>query len=378
MKKLLITSTDVMMIQFIVPHVIYLKEHGFYVDVACSSAAGYQNENYLNKIQDAIGKDSHVYSVRTERSPYTLGNRKGYSDLCEIIKEGGYEIVWTNEPVMGVMTRLACRKARKNKQLKVLYMAHGYHFFRGAPIINWVVYPIEKILSKYCDAICLINWEDYNFTKKHFAKTPAYHIDGIGLDTQKFSNIEVNVIEKRKELGFSSDDILLLSVGELQYRKNHKVIIEAISRINNPKIKYIICGCGELEAYLMELAQKLHVEKQLFLLGHRYDIAEILKSVDIFVHPSLREGLGIAALEAMSAGLPLVTSNIQGIKDFVIDRQTGYSLCPNDVDGFKNAIQTLIDNPELRQSITKKNVEYVKKYDIAESTKQVYSILEEL
>lgn len=376
--NILVTSTDVMMIQFIVPHIINLKKKGYHIDIACSGAAGYQNENYLEKISEQLGTDTKVNFVRTERNPLSLHNYEGYKDLRRIINEGQYDLIWTNEPVMGVMTRLAARKTRKENNTKLMYLVHGFHFFKGAPKINWIAYPVEKFMSKYCDAMTMINWEDYHFTKKHFPKVPVYHIDGIGLDTNKFADVVVDKAKKRNELGFSSDDVLLLSVGELQYRKNHEVVIRALAQLKDTRIKYIICGCGELGDYIQGLAEKLGVEKQLFLLGHRYDIAEILKTVDVFAHPSIREGLGIAAIEAMSAGLPIVTSNVQGIPDYSINGETGYCLDPHDIDGFANAIRTLVDSKELRDRIAKHNVVAAKKYDICNSCKQVEAIIGEI
>lgn len=375
-KKILISSTDVMMIQFLVPHVLYLNELGYQVDVACSCAEGYQNEGYEQKIKGKLPDNSTFYPVRTERNPFSLQNIKGYRDLEQIINSKKFDLVWTNEPVMGVMTRLASRKFRRNGG-KVMYMAHGYHFFKGAPKRNWLYYPIEKIMSSMCDAITVINWEDYYFTQKHF-RVPVFHIDGIGLNIKKYDRVDVNVENKRRQLNINMDDILILSVGELQNRKNHRVIIEALGQINNPKLKYIVCGRGELLEEYKELCHKLKIEDNVQFLGHRYDIDEILAVSDIFAHPSQREGLGIAAIEAMASGLPLITSNVQGIKDYVKDGINGYSFEPYDVEGYKRAIEVLSNDKEQRIKIGLVNKESAKKYDIKQSCVSVEKIIREL
>ena len=325
-KQILITSTDVMMIQFLVPHVLYLLDNGANVDVACSKAEGYQNEGYKEKIKEMLPKSVSFYEIRTERTPFSIKNISGLIDLKSVLKNKKYDLIWTNEPVMGVMTRLAACDSRKQGSV-VMYLAHGYHFFKGAPKKNWIYYPVEKFMSRYCDLITVINWEDFYFTKKHFKK-PVYHIDGIGLCLDKYTQVQVDYKMKRKELGVKEDDILIVSVGELQHRKNHAVILRAIAGLNNSNLKYIICGRGELEDDLLRLARELQIDNQLQLLGHRYDIPEILAVADIFAHPSQREGLGIAAIEAMAAGLPLITSNIQGIKDYVVNEKNGYSYAP--------------------------------------------------
>lgn len=374
-KRILITSTDVMMFQFLLPHALHLIGKGYAVDVACSSAEGYQKEGYLETIRERLPKDSRVYPVDTQRSPFSLRNIRGYRQLRTIIREGRYDLIWTNEPVMGVMTRLAAREARKKDGTRVFYLVHGYHFYRGAPKKNWMYYPVEKFMSRYCDCMGMINWEDYGFTRKKMPRMRVEHIDGIGFDISRFRDAECSRDAKRAELGIAPEDCFVLSVGELQTRKNHEPVIRAVAKLNDPHVKYCICGRGELLEPLQKLCRNLNIENQVRFLGHRYDIREILKAADIFAHPSLREGLGIAALEAMAAGLPLVTSDIQGIKDFMEDGKTGYCFSPSDVDGYAKAIALLMKNKELRASIGKYNQTAVQKYSLKNSMQEVETIL---
>jgi glycosyltransferase EpsD len=377
MKRILITSTDVMMYLFLLPHVKYLVDNNYHVDIACSSAEGFKKEGYEGYLRNNIPLSSKYFHLSAERSPFALrSNIKGYRQLCKIIKEGSYDAVWTNEPVMGVITRLAASKQRK-KGLKMLYLAHGYHFFKGAPLGNWLFYPVEKIMSRYCDMMVMINWEDYHFTQKYFRK-PVKHINGIGLDISKFKNTSVDFKIKRSELNVGINDFLILSAGELIPRKNQESIIKAIASLNDPKIKYIICGVGERLEFLKSLSKKLKIENRVQFIGLRYDIGEILKVSDIFAHPSKREGLGIAPIEAMAARLPIVTSNIQGIKDFSINGKTGYSLDPNDVGGYAVAIKKLVNNPALRKSIGEYNLIAVEKYGIDKSTSDMEIIIKQL
>lgn len=376
MKRILITSTDVMMYLFLLPHVKFLVRNNYHVDVACSSPKGFRAEGYEEYIRKNIPIGSEYYHLSSERSPFSLYNIKGYKQLCKIIEQGLYDLVWTNEPVIGVITRLAASRHRK-KRLKVLYLAHGYHFFKGTPINNWVYYPVEKYMSRYCDMMVMINWEDYYLTQKYFRK-PVKHIDGIGLDIRKFKNVSVDYNKKRNELGVGVNDVLLLSVGELMNHKNHESIIRAVAILNDPKIKYIICGMGELFQYLKKLSKKLKIENSVQFLGYRYDIGEILTVADIFAHPSKREGLGIASLEAMTIGLPLVTSNIHGLKDYSINGKTGYCLDPNDISGYAMAIQKLANNPELRKKIGKFNMKVVEKYSVDKSTSDMETIIKQL
>lgn len=377
MKKILITSTDVMMYLFLYPHVNYLLKREYHVDIACSSPKGFKTENYGERLREKLPKKSKYFYLSAERSPLSIYyNLKAYRQLCNIIKYGNYDLVWTNEPVIGVLTRLASKKYRK-KGLKVLYLAHGFHFFKGAPKFNWIYYPIEKFMSKYCDLMVMINKEDYKLTKKHFKK-PVKRIHGIGLDIEKFKNISINTSSKRKELNISDSDVVIVSVGELMHHKNHEVIIKAISLLKNNNIKYIICGMGERLKFLKSLSIKLKVEKKVYFLGYRNDVGEVLLASDIFAHPSRREGLGVASLEAMTLGLPIITSNVHGIKDYSLDNKTGYCLDPEDIKGFAKALKTLINDNKLRSSMGIYNKTVVEKYSIKNSTNDMELIIKEL
>lgn len=370
MKRLLLTCTDLMTIQFMVPHIRYLAANGFSVELACSVVG-----DRLEDVKKAVGDVAKIHTLRLVRSPFSPTNVKGYGDLKNLLSENHYDVIWTNEPVMGVMTRLAARKARK-KGTKVIYMAHGFHFFKGAPLFNWLMWaPLEIIMSRFNDILVTINWEDYNWAKKHTYTPVIEHIDGIGVDfTQRESVISRE--EKREQLGIAPSDILVLSVGELQKRKNHEVIIKAIAKLNNPNIKYIICGQGVLENYLIKLSKSLNLQNQFFLLGYRQDIPEIMTACDIFAHPSVREGLGLASLEAMASGLPLITSNVQGVPDYVENGVTGYMCDPRDVETFAKNMNILVGDEALRRKIAATNVTYVQKYRVEEIQPVIKGIID--
>ena len=247
-----------------------------------------------------------------------------------------------------MLTRLAAREARK-KGTKVIYTAHGFHFFKGAPLINWILfYPVEKFCARFTDVLITINQEDYKRAQKFKAGKVEY-IPGVGIDTKKFSEVVVDKSAKRKELGVPVDAFLVLSVGELNKNKNHDTVIKAIAKLNNPNVYYVICGQGTLENYLKDLINELGLEKQVKLLGYRRDIAEISKTSDIFVFPSFREGLSVALMEAMALGLPVVCSKIRGNVDLIEDGKGGYLVEPDDVEGFINAIRRIINENRLKQ-----------------------------
>lgn len=368
-KRILITSTDLMMIQFLVPHVINLADNGYEIEIACSNVGG-KIEQIKERLKNTVKK---IHVVKLARNPFTLRNFKGYKEMKQIINNGDYDIIWTNEPVMGVVTRLAAKLARR-RGTKVLYMVHGFHFFTGAPIINWLIYyPVEKIMAKYADMIVTVNHEDYKRARSMNVKRVEY-IHGIGINTDRLS-AENNSVDIRKELGLSSEDFLIISVGELNKNKNQKTIIKALAQIKDSAIHYLLCGKGNQLESLKKQVIAEGLEKQIHFLGYRTDVLDICRQADVYVMPSYREGLPVASLEAMYCGLPLLTSNIRGLVDVMENGSSGYMYSPDDYKGFADGLCKLLTDPELRKKMGKRNQEYVKQYCIDATKKEVLNLV---
>lgn len=371
-KRILVTSTDLMMVQFLVPHVINLAAHGFDVEIACSDVGG-RMEEIRQKLKSYVRA---IHMVRLVRSPASPTNLHGYQDMKKVISDGQYDIIWTNEPVMGVVTRLAARKARKNGA-KVLYMVHGFQFFIGAPKKDWLFfYPVEKLMSCFCDEIITINQEDYQRAQEKMYVQSVKYIHGIGVDTSRLNsvNIRCNI---REELGLSEDVFLVLSVGELLPRKNQQVIIQALGKLQDSDIHYILCGKGAQLHELEVLAKKQGVENRVHFWGYRRDVLDIYGQVDLFAFPSRREGLGLAGLEAMYCGLPLVSSNTSGPRDYMVNGKTGFMYDPDDAEGFANGIRKMKENPLFRKKCGEYNRTAVIPFCLEKSKDEILELFSE-
>ncbi|MGL5384022.1 MAG: glycosyltransferase family 4 protein [Culicoidibacterales bacterium] len=307
------------------------------------------------------------------RSPVSMKNIKAKKQLKTIIKKYHFDIIHCHTPVAGVITRLISKKS----QSKIIYTAHGFHFFAGGSKLNWLIYyPIEKWLSRYTDVLVTINKEDYlRADQKFHAKKTAY-IPGVGVDFDKFTPSHFDKNTKLKELGIDERQIVLLSVGELNKNKNHEVIIRAIKKLDNSQLQYVIAGKGNLDQYLQTLIEELNLTQQVKLLGYRTDIHELCQVCDVFCFPSYREGLGLAAIEALAAGKPLITGTTRGIDDYSVDGVTGFKSQDYSVEGFTEAIQKYLDNRELFDPNLLKNE--AKKFSNAEVQKIMNQIYEEI
>ena len=265
------------------------------------------------------------------------------------------------------LTRLAAEDARK-KGSKVFYTAHGFHFYDGAPLVNWLTYyPVEKYLARKTDVLITINKEDYNRAKKFKAGKVVY-VPGVGIDLSKFESKPYIRNQKRQELGFKEDDFLLFSVGELIERKNHRVVLEAIARLKGETIYehlyYLICGIGVLEDELNKLASDLGIEDHVHFLGYRHDISDLCNAADVFVFMSHQEGLPVALMEAMACGLPAICSKIRGNTDLIEDGKNGL-FAKNDPEDVSQKIEKLVKDPELRRKLSANALQTIKHYDLS-------------
>lgn len=353
---------------FHLPYLEMFKNKGFKTYVCAKN-------DFENKEECIIPYCDEYYDIPFERSPFNFKNIQAYRKLKKIIKREKFDIIHCHTPVASILTRLGAIKSR-NYGTKVIYTAHGFHFYKGAPLINWLLYyPIEKFCSYFTDILITINKEDYTLAINNMKPKKIYYVPGVGIDVDKFSNIALDKEKKREELGISENDIMLLSVGELNKNKNHEIVLRALSRIDKKDIHYFIAGKGDLKDYLIKLAQDLNIQDRVHFLGFRNDIDEIYKVADIFCFPSFREGLSVSLMEAMAAGLPIICSNIRGNNDLIEDEVNGFLCNYDSIDNFRKSIEKLINDSELKERFGIQNKNRVLKLDtknIIEEIERIY------
>lgn len=316
------------------------------------------------------------FDIPFVRAPYHPRNLLCYRQLKRVIDEGGYSLIHCHTPVGGVLGRLAARKARKNGT-RVLYTAHGFHFFQGAPLKNWLLYyPVEKLCAPLADGILTINEEDYRLAEQNLKTGRIFKLSGVGVDVDRLAQAQSKRQALREECGIGADEKIVLSVGELSARKNQKVIIKALTCPGMERVHYVIAGEGALRQELESYAAELRVRDRLHLLGFRSDIAELLKSSDVFAFPSYQEGLPVSVMEAMAVGVPVVASRIRGNVDLIDEEKGGVLFAPTDGDGFARGVVRLLGDPELTARFVEYSSNKIRDYDervVIDQLREVYT-----
>lgn len=362
MKVLVLCTTDSMFTNFLIPHIQNMLRKGYEVECACSVTG-----NFFSILRDKYGFIMH--EIDFERNPFKIKNFSAFHNLNALVKNGKYDVIFCHEPVGGAMGRIVGHL----NHCKVVYMAHGFHFYKGAPKKMCLFYFVERFLARWTDVLITINKEDYQASLSFKAKKKVL-TNGIGVDTSKFIS-EPNCNYIREELGLSNNTTILLSVGELIERKNHEPVIRAIKELHDGTIHYVLVGDGDLYEYLNSVIKGLNLERQVHLLGYRRDINRLCNSADIFVMPSLQEGLSVALMEAMSCGKPVIASKIRGNVDLIDEGRGGFLVPAKDIKSYVETILNLSRNKELQRAFGNYNAEKVKQFDLHKVINQIDSII---
>ena len=308
-----------------------LVDGGHSVDIACSEPGG------VPAVYKELG--CAIYEMSWSRSPIDPGNLKAISQLRELAEGEGYDVVHCHTPIASACARAACKGLRRAGALKVVYTAHGFHFYKGAPVLNWVLYYlVERLCSRWTDVLVAINDEDYERARVFHARELEL-VPGVGIDGTKFRRGLLGSesrLAKRRSLGVAEGELLVLSVGELNRNKNHISALKALESIDGGRLVYAIAGEGDQRGELESYARNHQGSTRLLLLGRRGDVAELYSAADIYIHPSYREGLPVSLMEAVACGCYAVASDIRGCKDILPATRL---FDPSSVDSIASAVR---------------------------------------
>lgn len=382
MRALMFASVASMVDLFNRDNITILEELGYKVDVAANFSEGsvYSTEQAKHFKDEMESKGHEVINVPVPRSMYDIkGMVHTVRTLRKHMSVKRYDIVHCQSPIGGVLCRIAAAPFRKSGT-KVVYYAHGFHFYKGAELFNRIVFfNIEKICAHLTDCLITLNKEDYKAASQKFSAHAEY-VRGVGLDLDEIDKVPAEREKVREELNIPSDKKIILSACELSRRKNCAVAIEAFAKADRDDSVLVLCGIGEQTDMLKELAVSLGVEKKVIFAGFCNDIIRMFKASDMFIFTSKQEGLPVALMQAMACGLPVVCSRIRGNTDLIENKKQGFMCSYDNAGGFCKGINILLDNPKLRKKMGARNMEEVKLYDkkyVNERMRKIYLSLTE-
>ncbi len=370
-KVLFVATVESHLLNFHIPFMKLLQEKGYEVHVA--TKLGNREQEF-----DDIGVIKH--NVDFSRSPYSPKVFKSLQQMEKLLREIRFSLVHVHTPVAAFVTRLACQRTNTHP---VLYTAHGFHFYKGAPLKNWLLYyNMEKLAAHWTDGLITINEEDYKAAQKFKLRKngKVFFVPGVGVDIASLEQRarSISRSKKRKELGLSVGTAVIITVGELNANKNHIQALKALSKLTKTNFHYLIVGNGESEQKLKKAVNELMLQDKVSFLGFRRDVLELLAASDVFILTSRREGLPKALMEAMAVGLPIIATDVRGNRDLVKSGENGYLVPLDDAEQTAIAIERLIDSEDLRRSMGEKSKELVKQYDLQNILKEMEKIYDNI
>ena len=343
-KALLVTTVSGFVPQFEMNNVRLLQERGYEVHYASNFAMPSYGDN-----NDRLkGTGIRCHQIAFAREPWNVKNMSAVRELAALIRREGVSLLHCHTPMGAVCARVA---AARTGLRNVIYTAHGFHFFDGAPKKNWLIYyPVEKVLSRYTDSLLLINREDYVRAKKKFSARHTDLLPGVGIDIEAVQRGSAENAGLREELGILPGQRVLLTAGEMIPRKNQTLLLEVLRRLQNPALTLIILGHGKLQGELKAKARALGIERQVIFPGYRTDVFRFYGIADLFLFPSLQEGLPVAVMEAMAAGLPVVASAVRGNRDLILPGEGGELLSPHRATDWEKVVSILLEDCKKREA----------------------------
>lgn len=378
MKKILyITTISGFLPQFEKHDVRIMQEMGYEVHYA----SNFRHPVYPFEEKELTGQGIILHQIDVSKSPRRIKeNIRAIRQLRRIIDGEGIDVIHCHNPMGGVAGRIAAHLSKADPY--VIYTAHGLHFYQGAPLLNWLLfYPAEKFLARWTDTIITINGEDHLRVKRKFRLKPhgfVEQIHGVGVDMERFRPRPERASGKRKELGIPGTAFHVVTAAELNDNKNQKIMIEAIAGLKRKDICYSLCGRGPSEEKLRRLVAEKHLEGQVRLLGFRTDMEEILQTADVFAFPSIREGLGIAAVEALACGVPLIVSDNRGSREYAVHDRNSIVCRAGDEEGFRQAIGRLYTEEGYRKELAGHCRKSADKFSVRETVKIMRAVYREV
>lgn len=386
MKALIVTRVSGFVPQFEMNHVRLLQQMGYEVHYAANFDTVVYGED--NSRLEGTGVICH--HIPFCRSPFSLQVISSYRQLRQLIQTGGFDLIHCHMPMTGVVTRLAAQSVRRKskRRVPVLYTAHGFHFYHGAPLKNWIYFVPERWLARYTDCLITMNEEDFGRACKFPVRGKVEKIPGVGIDPrdgdgghtqpEEGGSAKGDYKELRREirrkLEVPDTDYVLISVGELTARKNHKQILNMLCEWNDSTLKYVICGTGPLQEELTAFVSEKRLEDRVIFAGYCKNVDDMLASADCFVFPSVQEGLPMAVMEAMRAGLPVVAKKIRGNVDLIEDGKGGILVQNGYVGEYRDAIRRLKEDNGLSRKMGEWNKERIRDFSLAKVVNKMEEI----
>lgn len=357
-KLLIVTTIPATVRAFLLPYIAHFRAQGWQVDAMAQG---------ITDCSECTTACDRVWDVEWSRNPL---NPRNFIDaprqIQQVLAQQNYDFVHVHTPVAAFVTRYTINRWQNSTKPKVIYTAHGFHFYRGGSSVkNTIFLTLEKLAGRWTDYLIVINREDEQAAKQYQIVPAAKirYMPGIGVDTKYYSPQAVahtDVMQLREELGLTPENPLFLSIAEFIPRKRHCDLLQAFALLK-PHAHLALAGTGVLQPQMQSLATELGIAERVHFLGLQRDIPVLIRASVATVLVSAQEGLPRSVMESLSLEVPVIGTQIRGIQDLL----TSELLVPlGDITEIARVMNWVLEHPQAAQNLGKKGRDRMTNYDL--------------
>jgi glycosyltransferase involved in cell wall biosynthesis len=344
---------------FLLPFAGHFRSRGFRVDAMAEGVTGQL---------ECVETFDHVWEVSWSRNPLDRRNLfAARRRVRDVVATQGYDLVHVHTPVAAFVTRLALRGLRRAGWPRVIYTAHGFHFYRGGPQPRSAAFrALEKLAGRWTDYLVVINREDEQSARRLVPPERVRYMPGIGVEVNRYGPHAVSeddVAQVRRELAVAPGDPLFLMVAEFTPGKRHRDALDAFARIARRDARLAFAGTGTLVEAMKRRATDLAIASRVHFLGLRRDIPAVMRAAVAVLLPSDREGLPRSVMESLSSSVPVVGTRIRGTADLV-QEGCGLLVPVGDTAALAGAMAWILDHPDEAREMGRRGRERMADYDV--------------
>ena len=353
---LMVTTVPDTLRGFLLPFAEHFRRRGFRVDAMAAGVSG---------CPDSVAAFDRVWEVAWSRNPLDLRNLAVARRVRDVATR--YDLVHVHTPVASFVTRLALRGRPRTGRPRVIYTAHGFHFYRGGPRLCGLAFRgLEQLAGRWTDYLVVINREDEEAARRMLSAERVRYMPGIGVDLDRYAPAavsETDVSRVRRELALGAASRLFLMIAEFIPRKRHRDALAAFARLDRADARLAFAGTGPLVDEMQRRAAELGVADRVHFLGVRRDIPALVRASVAVLLPSQQEGLPRSAMESMSLGVPVVGSRIRGTAD-LLEGGGGVLVPVGDVAALTDTLARILDHPEEAREMGRRGRERAASYHL--------------
>lgn len=344
MRTLQVTTIPETLEAFLLPFATHFRDRGWVVDAAARAVSGNAA---------CVAAFDSLHDIPWSRNPLHPTNWRAAVKLRSLLEREHYDLIHVHTPVASFLARWAA--SRVDPSPAVVYTAHGFHFHAGGnPLLNLAFSNLERIAAPWTTELVVINKDDQEAAAQ-LRLLPAdriHFIPGIGFDVEEFltrSSSGLDRAQMKAELGIPPEAKVVMMVAEFTPNKRQVDAVDAVAGLGRSDVHIVFVGVGPMRGAVEERVRGAGIADRAHFLGYRRDVPQLLPTADAMMLISLREGLPRSAMEAMALGVPMIGTNIRGLKD-LLGGGAGVLVTPADVQALTAALTQILDGGPMVES----------------------------